>query len=244
MPKLSVVIPAFNEERLLPRTLEAVGRSLSAFTSRGWETEVVVCDNNSTDRTSALAREWGARVVFEPVNQIGRARNCGAAAARGDWILFLDADSVPTPELFAAAESEVSRGRALFVGAVVNLDASLPPVETFMLGMWNRLSRTLRWMAGSFILVEASAFREIGGFDLSLYASEELDLSRRLKSLARRRGKTGKILTTQALTSSARRMTMYRRGNLLRFLLKASLRPWSTVRSREACGMWYDGKRQ
>ncbi|MBL9138458.1 MAG: glycosyltransferase [Verrucomicrobiales bacterium] len=244
MPTLSIVIPAYNEERLLPRTLEAVGRSLPAFTSRGWEAEVVVCDNNSTDRTSELAREWGAKVVFEPVNQIGRARNCGAAAARGDWLLFLDADSVPTPELFAAAEAVVAQGRVLFVGAVVELDASLPPVASFLLGSWNWLSRTLRWMAGSFILVEASAFREIGGFDLSLYASEELDLSRRLKSLARRTRRRGVILSHPALKSSARRMTMYRRGHLLFFLLKASVRPWSTVRSREACRMWYDGKRE
>ncbi len=243
MPKLSIVIPAFNEERLLPRTLEALDRSKVGFTERGWETEVVVCDNNSTDRTAELARAGGARVVFEPVNQIGRARNCGAAAARGDWILFLDADSVPTPELFAEAAEEVAKGRVLFVGALVSLDTALPPVERFFLGLWNRLSRTLRWLAGSFILVEADAFREIGGFDLSLYASEELDLSRRLKSLARRRRRTGVILTRHPLTSSARRMTMYRRGNLLRFFLKAALRPWSTVRSREACGMWYDGKR-
>ncbi|MCC7376077.1 MAG: glycosyltransferase [Verrucomicrobiales bacterium] len=243
MPRLTIVIPAFNEERLLPRTLEAVGRSMPGFTDRGWDTEVVVCDNNSTDRTAELARAWGAKVVFEPVNQIGRARNCGAAAASGDWILFLDADSVPTPELFGAAAEEVAKGRVIYVGALVALDAELPPVERFFLGMWNRLSRTLRWVAGSFILVEADAFREIGGFDLSLYASEELDLSRRLKAVARRRRKTAVILTRYPLTSSARRMTMYRRGNLLRFFLKASLRPWSTVRSREACGMWYDGRR-
>ena len=72
--RVSVVLPAFNEEKLLPAALAAVRVAASAFTSRGWEWECVVCDNNSTDGTAAVARAAGATVVFEPVNQIGRAR--------------------------------------------------------------------------------------------------------------------------------------------------------------------------
>ena len=96
---ISVAIPAFNEEKLLPQTLAAVEKAQTAFTERGWETEVVVCDNNSTDATAKLAEAAGARVVFEPVNQISRARNADGNAARGDWIVFLDADSTPCPAL-------------------------------------------------------------------------------------------------------------------------------------------------
>ena len=68
----------------------------AAFTARGWTTELIVCDNNSSDATPAIAAAAGARVVFEPVNQIGRARNAAAAAATGDWLVFVDADSHPT----------------------------------------------------------------------------------------------------------------------------------------------------
>ena len=79
--KISVIIPAFNEERLIGETLRLVKAAMTAFSWRRWATEVIVCDNNSTDRTAELARAGGAAVVFEPVNQIARARNCGAAAA-------------------------------------------------------------------------------------------------------------------------------------------------------------------
>src|SRR5690606_31223532 len=94
--KLSVVVPAYNEERLLGASLAAIREGLAAFEAAGWEAELVVCDNNSTDRTAEIARAAGARVVFEPINQISRARNTGARAGSGDWLLFVDADSFPS----------------------------------------------------------------------------------------------------------------------------------------------------
>src|SRR5688500_11768592 len=98
--KISVVVPAYNEEKLLPASLRAMNAARAAFHERGWESELIVCDNNSTDRTREVAEAEGAKVVFEPVNQISRARNCGAGAASGEWLLFIDADSQPPKELF------------------------------------------------------------------------------------------------------------------------------------------------
>lgn len=241
--KISVVIPAFNEEKLLPRTLGALGKALEAFRERGWATEVIVCDNNSTDGTASVARGFGAEVVFEPVNQIARARNAGAAVAKGDWILFLDADSIPTRELLAAAAEHIAGGRVLFIGAVVQLDEDIPATARVFVRCWNWLSRTLGWMAGSFVLVQAGAFREVGGFSLELYAGEEVELSRRLKALARRRKLGVVIISRHPLTSSARRMRLYSQREIFRFALRAVWRPRATPKSREACGMWYDGKR-
>jgi len=82
--KISIVVPAFNEEKLLGDSLARMKSAADVFGRRGWETELVVCDNNSTDRTAEIARGAGALIVFEPVNQIARARNRGAAAATGD----------------------------------------------------------------------------------------------------------------------------------------------------------------
>jgi glycosyltransferase involved in cell wall biosynthesis len=62
--KISIVLPAFNEEKLIARSLQAVREASAAFVARGWEWEVVVCDNNSTDRTGEIAAAAGARVVF------------------------------------------------------------------------------------------------------------------------------------------------------------------------------------
>lgn len=244
VPTLSIVVPAFNEERLLPGTLTALREAVKAFEERGWEWELIVCDNRSTDRTAAIAQEHGARVVFEPVNQIGRARNTGASVARGDWLLFLDADSRPSRALMAAAADRVARGDVVFVGSTVRFDETLPRSTRPLVAIWNWLSRALRWMAGSFVLVEATAFREVGGFDLAFYAGEEVELSRRLKSVARRRGRRGVVLAQPGLVTSARRLTGAARGPTFRFFLRATLRPWSTPRNREACAMWYAPRRE
>src|SRR5271156_893714 len=94
--KISVIVPAYNEEKLIAGSLRSIQSALRGLSSRNWETEIIVCDNNSSDATAELARAAGTRVVFEPVNQIARARNAGAAAAGGDWFVFVDADSQPT----------------------------------------------------------------------------------------------------------------------------------------------------
>ena len=116
--RLSVVVPAFNEERLLAETLRHIAAGMEVFRARGWSAELIVCDNNSTDRTAAIARAAGATVVFEPVNQIARARNRGAARAGGDWLLFVDADSSPSPALSAK--------RARFAGSAASAKRSMP----------------------------------------------------------------------------------------------------------------------
>src|SRR5438270_12832271 len=98
--KISVVVPAFNEERLLPGSLSSIRAAAEGFARLGWESELIVCDNNSNDRTAQIAKRAGAEVVFEPVNQIGRARNTGAARARGDWIFSWTPIPIRAPSFF------------------------------------------------------------------------------------------------------------------------------------------------
>ena len=240
--KISVIIPAFNEEKLLPATLESIRAASAAFLALGWETEWIVCDNNSTDRTAALAQAGGARVVFEPQNQIARARNTGARAATGDWLVFVDADSHPTPELFADVAQEIQAGRCLAGGATIRIEKHyVGPAR--MVASWNFLSRTLRWLAGSFIFCETAAFREIGGFSEKLYASEEIDLSKRLKALARAGGRTLVILHRHPILTSARKIHLYSAREHLGFLVRLIFTGGRVLSSRDACHTWYDGRR-
>ena len=240
--KLSVVVPAFNEERLLGSTIQSIRGSGAAFTSAGWEWEIVVCDNNSTDRTAEIARAAGARVVHEPVNQIGRARNTGAAAARGEWILFVDADSQPSQELLQDVVNAIRSGEVLAGGSTLRLDSD----HRFALAVtrfWNRVSRFRRLVAGSFIFVNAAAFHEIGGFSNEFFASEEIDLSKKLKRLAKERGLEIRILHQHPLLTSARKMHLYTPGEHLRFLLRTALARGKNLKDRDGCPTWYDGRR-
>ena len=240
--KISVVVPAFNEEKLIEKSLRAISSALNSIHQVGWETEIIVCDNNSTDRTAELARAAGARVVFEPINQIGRARNCGAAAATGDWLLFIDADSFPSAELLDEVAKAIASGKAIAGGSTVRLETANFPAR-FLTEFWNTISRVLHWVAGSFIFCETTAFRAVGGFNNEFFTGEELDLSKRLKRFARTQKKKVVIVSKYPLLTSDRKIHLYKRGELGRFFLKAFLQPSATMKNREACSPWYDGRR-
>ena len=239
---ISIVIPAFNEERLLPATLRSVLEAARTFEEAGWTFELIVCDNNSTDRTAEVAAAAGARVVFEPVNQISRARNAGAAVATGDWLVFIDADSHPSAGLFGDVVDAIRRGDVVAGGATVAADNERLVVRAIVAG-WNRISRSLRWLAGSFIFCEAGAFRRVGGFSQALYAAEELDLSRRLKRLARRERTRIVVLHRHPLLTSARKAHLYTARDAFRFYMRMILTGGRSLRSPEGAFIWYDGRR-
>jgi len=239
---ISIILPAFNEAQLLPSTLAAVHAARKAFDSVQWNSEVIVCDNNSTDATSQIAREHGARVVFEAVNMIGRARNAGASVASGDWLVFIDADSQPSIELFAAMIEAILSGRVLAGGSTVRMDTDelRGRIGT---AFWNTASRLRRLMAGSFIFVETAAFRKIGGFSGQFYAAEEIDLTHRLRPLARASNRRIVILSKTPLLTSARKLKLYTPFEIGRLILSAAIRPKATLTNKEACHLWYDGRR-
>jgi glycosyltransferase involved in cell wall biosynthesis len=240
--KISIVVPAFNEEKLIVRSLQSVRMAATALTQIGWEYEIIVCDNNSSDRTGEFARAQGAHVSFEAVNQISRARNTGAAAANGEWLVFVDADSFPSVELFADMAAQMQTGQYIGGGATVALDQPVRWAIGFI-GLWNCLSRWQRWMAGSFIFCEAGAFRKLGGFSRELFVAEEIDFSKRLNELAKSQGQQVIILHRQPLKTSARKIHLYSWREYIFFLLRSFLGLGRTFKDRKACGPWYDGRR-
>jgi len=240
--KISVVVPAYNEEKLIASTLRSIIASTAAFEERACEWELSVCDNNSTDRTAELARAEGAKVVFEPINQIGRARNCGAASASGDWLIFIDADSQPNRGLFAEVCDAIRSGNCIAGGSTVKLDGESSAAR-FITRIWNLISRTGNWLAGSFIFCDRSVFEEVGGFNVELFASEELDLTIRLKRIAHARKQSILILHRHPLITSARKLHLYSLREHLGLIGKTILRRGRPLRSREECFTWYDGRR-
>jgi glycosyltransferase involved in cell wall biosynthesis len=240
--KVSVVVPAFNEEKLIGAALRSIQSALGSFTKAGWETEVVVCNNNSIDRTAELASAAGATVVFEPVNQIARARNTGAAAATGEWLIFVDADSQPSPELFADVLDAIRKGDVVAGGCTVRLEGSYS-VANLVVSFWNGLSRLRKWAAGAFMFCKASAFRAVGGFNQDLYATEEIFLFKKLKKKARQDGERIVILTNHSILTSPRKMHLYTPVEHFKFLAKTVLQFGGTLKDPKKCHTWYDGRR-
>jgi glycosyltransferase involved in cell wall biosynthesis len=240
--RVSVIVPAYNEERLLASSLHSIRAAMLAFDRAGWHSELIVCDNNSTDRTAEIAAAAGAKVVFEPVNQIARARNTGAAHASGDWLFFIDADSFPGEALMADAVEAIRGGRCLAGGSTIVFDEDAR-ILRMGAAWWNRFSRLRTLAAGSFVFCEARAFRSVGGFDMGWYAAEELALFRSLKRLARREGRTVVILHRHPLRTSARKIHLYTPREILRLYVSMILTGGRSLRNAAACFAWYDGRR-
>jgi hypothetical protein len=156
--------------------------------------------------------------------------------------VFVDADSSPTAALFGEVAEQIASGKCMAGGCTVRMDER-HFIADCGTGLWNFLSRALNWAAGSFIYCETSAFRKVGGFSEELFASEEIDLSKRLKKLAKSSGKRIVILHRNPLLTSARKMRLYSRREMGRVFLGAIFSPRATLTSREACSPWYDGRR-
>ncbi|WP_420627718.1 glycosyltransferase [Candidatus Leptofilum sp.] len=201
---ISVVVPAYNEGAFLRQTLGKIHHAIEANEREGMQWEIIVCDNNSTDDTAVIAQDSGATVVFEPVNQISRARNAGAAAANGEWLLFIDADSYPTPALMADALDVIEAGQFVGCGTTVEVVGGTLFNKLRMERM-NPFFRLFNWSGGPFLLVQRDAFQAIGGFSHDLFAYEEVDLVIRLKRYGRSQQKKFTVLWKNPVITSGRK---------------------------------------
>src|SRR5687768_15757575 len=170
--KLSVVIPAYNEEKYLPRTLDALR---SAVMSRD-RTEIIIVDNESTDGTRKIAESCGAKVVIEHEHNIAKVRNTGAAAANGSVIIFLDADTIVRPGLFEEIINGMTDERC--VGGSVAVEYDRHEKRKWMeyyLGLAIWVGRVLRIRQGALQFCRRDIFHELGGYDTTIYVGEDIE---------------------------------------------------------------------
>src|SRR5262245_2867285 len=166
---ISFVIPAYNEELLLGRTLDAVNDAGGALAQ---PYEVIVVDDASTDRTAAIARERGARVVPVKHRQIAATRNSGAREAAGEMLIFVDADTVVTRAAVRAAVAAMRAGAA-GGGCAFRFDGRLPLYGRLLEAVAAPLYRALGLASGCFLFCTRAAVLAARGFDEGLFAFEE-----------------------------------------------------------------------
>lgn len=192
-PSLAIVIPALNAAETLPGVLRAVA---------GAAGETVAVDGGSTDATRAVARAAGARVVAAPRGR-GTQLAAGAAAAKGDWLFFLHADSRPQPGWREAAAAFMARPDAAERAAAFRFAVDLPGRAA------RRLERAVAWRVRVLglpygdqgLLISRALYGRVGGF-APVPLMEDVDMARRL-------GRRRIALLDAAVLTSGRR---YRRG--------------------------------
>ena len=231
-PDYSIIIPAYNEEAQLPQTLPAIQRAMAGVDATG---ELIVVDNNSSDATAQVAEQHGARVVFEPINMIAKARNAGAKVATAPTLIFIDADTTPSAELLNAALDELAKPDCVGGGAQVALDPPPNWLTRRLAGLWNIASHLLGYPAGCFFFCRREAFDEVEGFSEAVYASEEIWLARRLKRWGRSKKMKLRILPEKIQTSSRK---MDNPPRMFGMLLLMFVFPFA-VRFKGLCGYWY-----
>ena len=230
---ISFVVPAYNEERLLPAALEAIHAAARAC---GLDYEIVVADDASTDATPRLAEAGGARVVAVQHRQISRTRNAGARAARGDRLVFVDADTRVNAAVLRAAMAALDAG-AVGGGATPVFEDGAPAWARAGIVMVVESMRLLRLAAGCFFFCERAAFEAVGGFDERHYAGEEIVLSAAL------RGRGRFVILRETVLTSPRKFTSRSFGQTLWIWLRIGARGMRGTRRREGNEFWYDGRR-
>lgn len=207
VPHVSLIIPAYNEAKYLPRLLDSVDAARRRFSSDPAAVEVIVVDNMSTDRTRELARERGCRTLTESRRVIAAVRNTGAAAARGDVLVFIDADSQLHPDTFTRIDAALASDSIVGGATRITMDrwGAGIAVTFALLSLWSRVTG---WDTGA-VFCRRESFTTVGGFDERLTFAEDLAFYRALCSLGRTRGQRFVRLRGARAVTSARKFDQF-----------------------------------
>jgi glycosyltransferase involved in cell wall biosynthesis len=202
-PDIALVIPAYNEEALLPRLLRSVADARIRFDRAGGRLEVIVADNNSTDQTAEVARSHGCCVTRVERRVIAAARNGGARAATSQVLAFVDADTQVHPDTFVRIAEIMSSGHCIAGASGWKLERTSPGLKATE--ATTRLILRVFKVDGGVVFCERSAFDAIGGYDEDRDMGEDVHFLLKLRRLARRRGATMRLGIGTPATISTRK---------------------------------------
>jgi glycosyltransferase involved in cell wall biosynthesis len=202
--KMSVIIPARNEESFIGRCLESIEAAARNF---GGEVEIIVSLNRCTDKTEEIARRYGAAIVNEDSKNLARIRNRGARAAAGDVIVTIDADSRMSPNMLQEIGRKLASGKCIGGGVTI-----LP--ERLSLGILVSVLLMLPYaivyrLSGGLFWCLRSDFEAIGGFNEALISLEDVDFAKRLKAYGKGRGKRFKTILRAHIVTSCRKFDRF-----------------------------------
>jgi glycosyltransferase involved in cell wall biosynthesis len=176
---ISVVIPAYNGSRFLPRCLNSV------FAQTLKPQEVIVVDDGSSDNTAALAADLGAKVISRANGGLSAARNTGIRNASSEWIALLDADDMWAPEKLERQAVLVCQKTVLVYTGIRIFDDNGPREERPAMDAATAM-KTLRYsnpITPSTVLVKRETILTQGGFREDIRACEDWEMWMRLQQL-------------------------------------------------------------
>ncbi len=205
--RFSLVIPAHNEELLLPRLLDSVEVARERWRRGPGAIEVIVADNLSTDGTATIAKERGCRVIGVEERRIASVRNGGAAIAEGEVLCFIDADSEVHPETFDAIEDSLATERVVAGATGVRMER-----WSFGIAVTWALFMPMVWltrMDTGVVFCRKEDFVAIGGYDERRFFAEDVQLLWDLRRVGRKRKQRLTRLRTVKALGSTRKFDLH-----------------------------------
>ena len=203
----SVIIPAHNEEKYIGKCLRSILGAAKYV--KPHNVEMIVVANRCTDKTSDIAKHFGARVIKNEDKCISAIRNAGVKAARGRIIVTIDADSRMTKYSLREIKNMLSSGKYIGGGTMPRFDRmSLGIAVSSMYVAINIMPIMIKnkaALSGAMFWCYKRDFEEIGGFDETLVSLEDMDFAVRLNKLGIKRGKKYGTLTKSYVLTSSRK---------------------------------------
>ena len=200
MIRHSLVIPAYNEARLLPRLLDSVDAARSCYPG---PVQVIVADNDSTDATASIAAARGCEVARVEKRRIACVRNGGARLACGESLCIIDADSRIHPETFNAIDAALARPDV--VGGATGV---LPERWSLGIAMTWMVMMPVVWATGmdaGVIFCRRADFQVLGRYDEEREFAEDVAFMWALKRHGAKRGQKLERLTQVKAMASMRK---------------------------------------
>jgi glycosyltransferase involved in cell wall biosynthesis len=199
--KFSVVVPAYNEEKLLAETLSAMRAA-----AVGLDCELSVVDNESTDQTAEIARDSGARVLTESEHNIAKVRNTGARNSSGDVLVFIDADTIVPDELFRTIAAAMTDEKCFGGAVAVEYGEFERRWMRYYLYGWKFWEKFFNMKQGAAQFCRRAVFEKLDGYDASIYVGEDIEFYWRLTKFARRNDGHLRFISEPKVKTSARRL--------------------------------------
>lgn len=232
----SIIIPAYNEEKYLPKTLKSVQKAMNA--NPEYQGEIILVDNDSQDKTADIAITFGANVIHEKIHNIGKVRNTGAKAAKGDWLIFLDADTVLMPETLTITLNTLLNSDIIGGTFLLKPDRKINLITHIIFFVWNNYSRLFNRTIGAYVFCKKSAFEAMGGFDEEYFAAEDIIFSRALDKYAKKNNKKF-VVIPKYIVFNTRKMDIFPIGFKMLFELIAGLINQKRYKNPKNCKYWY-----
>ncbi|HYF04358.1 MAG TPA: glycosyltransferase, partial [Patescibacteria group bacterium] len=189
-PRISVIIPVLQEEKLLENTLKIFTPALK----KHFNLEVIVSDGGSKDKTIEIAKKYADRVIIHTENRrqtIAEGRNVGAAYAKGETLVFINGDTIPAePEHFFKEIVLWTSDKTLLKTGALTCSVKVSPHErklsdTLFHSFFNSYVRFFTALGagmgrGECQIIRAEVFKNVGGYDAKLVAGEDFELYSRI----------------------------------------------------------------